>query len=88
MFEPCQQHILQFWKMMNHNPNSMYGYEDEYYEYYYDDEDLGLLDPAWERQQKKVCRHPSFTITLYRFNFCNKSLFFPVHNPVLKHVGG
>ena len=32
----------------------MYGYEDEYYEYYYDDEDLGLLDPAWERQQKKV----------------------------------
>lgn len=30
--------------------------EHEYYGYYYgDDEDRGLLDPAWEKQQKKVC---------------------------------
>ena len=30
--------------------------EQEYYGYYYgDDEDRGLLDPAWEKQQKKVC---------------------------------
>jgi len=29
--------------------------DQEYYGYYYDtDEDRGLLDPAWERQQKKV----------------------------------
>ena len=27
----------------------------EYYGYYYDtEEDRGLLDPAWERQQRKV----------------------------------
>ena len=30
--------------------------EQEYYGYYYgDDEDRGLLDTAWENQQKKVC---------------------------------
>jgi len=29
--------------------------DQEYYGYYYDtEEDRGLLDPAWERQQKKV----------------------------------
>lgn len=29
--------------------------EPEIYGYYYDnEEDRGLLDPAWERQQKKV----------------------------------
>jgi hypothetical protein len=29
--------------------------EQEYYGYYYgDDEDRGLLDTAWENQQKKV----------------------------------
>ena len=29
--------------------------DEEYYGYYYgEDEDRGLLDPAWERQQKKV----------------------------------
>ena len=29
--------------------------EEEYYGYFYgEDEDRGLLDPAWERQQKKV----------------------------------
>lgn len=31
--------------------------DQEYYGYYYgaEDEDRGLLDPAWERQQRKVC---------------------------------
>lgn len=29
--------------------------DEEYYGYYYgEEEDKGLLDPAWERQQKKV----------------------------------
>lgn len=28
--------------------------EQEYYGYYYGEEDKGLLDPAWEKQQKKV----------------------------------
>jgi len=29
--------------------------DQEYYGYYYDtEEDRGLLDPAWERQQRKV----------------------------------
>ena len=28
--------------------------EQEYYGYYYGEEDKGLLDPAWERQQRKV----------------------------------
>lgn len=28
--------------------------ESEYYGYFYGEEDKGLLDPAWERQQKKV----------------------------------
>lgn len=29
--------------------------DEEYYGYYYgDDQDRGLLDAAWERQQKKV----------------------------------
>ena len=36
-------------------PWNMAEQEEEYYGYYYgDDEDRGLLDPAWERQQKKV----------------------------------
>ncbi len=31
------------------------GQDEEYYGYYYgEEEDKGLLDPAWERQQKKV----------------------------------
>ena len=38
--------------------------EQEYYGYYYgDDEDRGLLDTAWENQQKKVC--VSIVIWLY-----------------------
>lgn len=35
--------------------SSMADEEQEYYGYYYgDDEDRGLLDTAWENQQKKV----------------------------------
>lgn len=31
--------------------------DQEYYGYYYDtEEDRGLLDPAWERQQRKVIK--------------------------------
>ena len=34
---------------------SMAADSEEYYGYYYnDDQDRGLLDAAWERQQKKV----------------------------------
>ena len=33
--------------------------EQEYYGYYYNDDDgKQLLDPAWERQQKKVSSFP------------------------------
>ena len=28
--------------------------EPEIFGYYYGEEDMGLLDPAWEKQQKKV----------------------------------
>lgn len=28
--------------------------EQEYYGYYYGEEDKGLLDSAWEKQQRKV----------------------------------
>ena len=28
--------------------------EDEIYGYFYGEEEKGLLDPAWEKQQKKV----------------------------------
>ena len=34
--------------MANEEGEEIYGY------YYGEDEDRGLLDPAWERQQKKV----------------------------------
>ena len=31
--------------------------DQEYYGYYYDtEEDRGLLDPAWEKQQRKVIK--------------------------------
>ena len=30
--------------------------EAEIYGYYYGEEDKGLLDPEWERQQRKVSR--------------------------------
>lgn len=41
--------------------------EEEYYGYYYgEEEDRGLLDPAWERQQKKVRRlHVMFADFLF-----------------------
>ena len=39
--------------------------EEEYYGYYYgEEEDKGLLDPAWERQQKKVTWPVTFTCEL------------------------
>ena len=29
--------------------------QEQHYGYHYGEEEKGLLDPAWERQQKKVC---------------------------------
>lgn len=34
--------------------------EEEHIGYHYGEEDRQLLDPAWERQQKKVCIRFSF----------------------------
>ena len=36
------------------NDPPMAGSEEEIFGYYYGEEDKQLLDPAWERQQKKV----------------------------------
>ena len=41
--------------MANEEGEEIYGY------YYGEEEDKGLLDPAWERQQKKVSPFINFT---------------------------
>ena len=44
--------------------------EEEHYGYFYGEEEKGLLDPAWERQQKKVSNNlsldqPSIRVLIY-----------------------
>ena len=53
--------------------------QEQHYGYHYGEEEKGLFDPAWERQQKKVCLlmlqkifcYPFFLkkITLNEFQF-------------------
>lgn len=40
--------------MAGQEPADVAGQEDEIYGYFYGEEDKGLMDPAWERQQKKT----------------------------------
>ena len=45
---------------MEYNPDGM-----EYMEQEEEWEREGLLDPAWEKQQKKVCLYPKLHLSLY-----------------------
>ena len=48
--------------------------EEEHYGYFYGEEEKGLLDPAWERQQKKVSNILSLdrprVLIYHSMNYC------------------
>ena len=72
--------------MANEEGEEIYGY------YYGEDEDRGLLDPAWERQQKKVSPFSSLHFSWFSWPYyllrhakclSNKSAIITVFNPVV-----